>query len=120
MSLIDTPNLSTLEHFLNLASYRQSLVASNLANIDTPGYRTRDIDFRSEMKRAAQDSEGGMALPIARQVPGLMERPDGNNVSVERETMLLGQSQLQFRAAIALLRAEFQNLATAIKEGSAV
>jgi flagellar basal-body rod protein FlgB len=120
MSLIDTPNLSTLEHFLNIASYRQSLVASNLANIDTPGYRTRDIDFRSEMKRAAQEPEDQMEEPIARQVPGLMERPDGNNVSIDRETMLLGQTQLKFRTAIALLRAEFQNLTTAIKEGSAV
>jgi flagellar basal-body rod protein FlgB len=120
MSLIDTPNLSTLEHFLNLASYRQSLVASNLANIDTPGYRTRDIDFRSEMKRVAQDFEGEMEPPIARQVPGLLERPDGNNVSIDRETLLLGRSQLQFRAAVALMRAEFQNLTTAIKEGSAV
>ena len=64
MSLIDTLNLSTLEHFLNIASYRQSLVASNLANIDTPGYRTRDIDFRSEMKRAAQEPEDGMEEPI--------------------------------------------------------
>jgi flagellar basal-body rod protein FlgB len=36
------------EHYLNLLSARQKLVASNIANADTPGYRTKDIDFQRE------------------------------------------------------------------------
>jgi flagellar basal-body rod protein FlgB len=56
--------------------------------------------------------------PVVREVPGLIERPDGNNVSVERETVLLGQTQLQFRAGVQLLRMELGRLRTAIKEGS--
>jgi flagellar basal-body rod protein FlgB len=46
-----------------------------------------------------------------------MERPDGNNVSLERESLLLAQTQLQFRAGVRLLRAEFRLLLTAINEG---
>ena len=37
-----------IEQFMNLVSARQKLVASNIANADTPGYQTKDIDFESE------------------------------------------------------------------------
>jgi len=46
-----------------------------------------------------------------------MERPDGNNVSVERESLLLAQTQLQFRTGVELLRSEFRRLQMAINEG---
>jgi len=61
MSWIDTSSLSELEHYLDLTSYRQQLVANNLANIDTPGYHTRDILFAEEMDRADTSfgEEGG-------------------------------------------------------------
>jgi flagellar basal-body rod protein FlgB len=47
-----------------------------------------------------------------------MQRPDGNNVSLDRESLLLAQTQLQFRLGVELLRQEFQEITTAIKEGS--
>ena len=40
------------EHYMSLLSTRQKLVASNIANVDTPGYKTRDIDFQSEFRNA--------------------------------------------------------------------
>ncbi|HZP00950.1 MAG TPA: flagellar basal body protein [Terriglobia bacterium] len=118
MSWMTTPMLDRLEKYLDLAAFRQTLVASNLANIDTPGYRTQDIDFESEMRRALALQPPLPTQPVVREVPGLIERPDGNNVSVERETVLLGQTQLQFRAGVQLLRMELGRLRTAIKEGS--
>jgi flagellar basal-body rod protein FlgB len=117
MSMIDTPNISILEHYLNLASVRQALISSNLANIDTPGYKTVDIDFGSEMWRAMADP-AGETMPMMEQVQGLIERPDGNNVSVDRESLLLSQTQMQFTAAIQLMRAEFRNITDAISGGS--
>ncbi len=113
MSWMDTPVLRKLERYLDLSSYRQGLIAGNLANIDTPGYRTRDIRFEDELQKAA-----GMP-PLAQAVPGLIERPDGNNVSVDRETMLLAQTQLQFRVGVELLRTQLRRLLTAITEGKA-
>ena len=118
MTWMTTPMLDRLEKYLDLAACRQTLVASNLANIDTPGYRTQDINFESEMRRAEALQGPLPAPPAVREVPGLIERPDGNNVSVERETVLLGQTQLQFRAGVQLLRMELNRLRTAIKEGS--
>lgn len=119
MSAFSNQRLQLLERFLDLAAYRQSLITSNLANVETPGYRTRDVDFRTAMQRAISFgiSTGSHSLPAAREVPGLMERPDGNNVSLERETLLLASTQLQFTTGIQLLRAEFRRLLNAINEG---
>jgi flagellar basal-body rod protein FlgB len=117
MSLIDTPNISILERYLNLAAFRQELISSNIANIDTPGYKTVDIDFQRELSRAMTLPEG-QSMPMVEQVQGLIQRPDGNNVSIDRESLLLSQTQMQFTAAIQLMRAEFQNLNEAINGGT--
>ena len=116
MSWMETPLLQRMERFLDMASLRETLVASNIANVDTPGYRTRDVDFAKEMRKAiaAPDSP---REPVVREIRGLIERPDGNNVSIDRETMLVAQTQLQFQAGIALLKSEFKRLSTAITEG---
>jgi flagellar basal-body rod protein FlgB len=51
------------------------------------------------------------------EVKGLIERPDGNNVSLERETMALAQVQLQYHAGVELLRNEIHMVQSAINEG---
>jgi len=106
-----------LEKFLDVASQRQQLVTANIANVDTPGYRTQDIDFRSELERASTSGTANL-MPVVRSVPGLLERPDGNNVSMEREGLLLAETQMQFGLGVQLLRHEFQQLLMAINEGS--
>lgn len=116
MSLMDTSQIKMLEHYLGLASRRQTVIASNIANIDTPGYRTRDIQFSDELKNALERDSSEVSAPTY-EVPGLIERPDGNNVSLERESLLLGQTQLQFRIGVELLRSQFHNLLNAINEG---
>lgn len=119
-SMTDTPLSQALGHFLDVAVARHAVITSNLANIDTPGYRTRDINFRQELQRASDEGELSYALfsPLKRQVQGLSERPDGNNVSLERESLLLAETQLRFNLGIQLLRDEFHNLSTAINEGA--
>jgi flagellar basal-body rod protein FlgB len=118
MTMMQTPAMRLLERYLNLTEFREQLVASNLANVDTPNYRTVDIDFRAEMQRAMNEPDGAPSNPQVFEVPGLEQRPDGNNVSVDRESMLLGQTQLQFQAAVQLWRSEMSNLITAVSEGS--
>ena len=117
MSWMETPLLQRMERLLDMAALRQTLVSSNIANVDTPGYRTRDIDFEKEMQRALSATPGEGLHPAVREIQGLIERPDGNNVSIDRETMLLAQTQLQFQTGVALLRQEFKRLQTAITEG---
>lgn len=117
MPTIDTAMLKTLGHYLDVTSFRHTLIASNMANIDTPGYRTRDINFRQELRRATGGLEWADVSPAVRQVQGLLERPDGNNVSLERESLLMAETQLRFRTGVELLRSEFRRLSLAINEG---
>jgi flagellar basal-body rod protein FlgB len=117
MNWLETPTVQRLEHYLDLVSFRHELVSSNLANVDTPGYRTQDIDFEEEMRRAEQRLEGDPVAPHVREVKGLIERPDGNNVSLDRETLELAQVQLQYRAGVELLRNEIHLVQSAINEG---
>ena len=117
MSLLNTAQMHLLERFLDLAAERQGLLSSNIANIDTPGYRTRDIDFHGELIRAAQNQEGDATEPFVREVPGLIARPDGNNVSVDREGLLLSQVQLQFSVASELVKEQFKLINIAIDKG---
>ena len=120
MSLLDDPGVSALTRFLDATVVRSELVMSNMANIDTPGYRTRDVDFRQELERAAGAGlEDASLTPAVHLVRGLMERPDGNNVSLERESLLLADTQMRFNLGVQLLRDRFKTLLAAIHEGAA-
>jgi flagellar basal-body rod protein FlgB len=116
MSQIETSRVQILEHFLDLTAHRQGLIASNISNIDTPGFRTRDLDFRQEILKVLQ-APGDKPNPLPQEVKGLMERPDGNNVNLDREGLLLAQTQLQFRMGISLIKDEFHRIQMAIEEG---
>ena len=117
MSWLNSAPLLLLERYLDVTTMRQTLVTTNLANIDTPGYHTRDVDFRGELQRTMNGEDTSLTSPFVLPVRGLIARPDGNNVSVDRESMLLAEVQLQFKAATAVLRSQFAELSTAIREG---
>ena len=118
MNLVETPLMHTLRRALDLTSARQNLVSQNIANIDTPGYKARDIDFRQELQRALADDQLPQTAPAVHEVSGLIERPDGNNVNLDRESLLMAQNQLAFQVDVQLLRAEFNRLQQAINGGS--
>jgi flagellar basal-body rod protein FlgB len=99
-----------LERYMDLLSTRQKLVASNIANVDTPGYHTRDIDFQSEFQSA-------LGAPREMEVPGLATKNDGNNVSMDRESRLLAENALRFQMASNLLRGQIRLVRSAIAEG---
>lgn len=120
MGFIDTPMIQTLTRALDLTALRQRVVSENIANIDTPGYQTRDIDFAGEFQRALNQDESDVASqPVAvHTLRGLEQRPDGNNVSIDRESLLMAQNQLQFQTGVAVLRSEFSRLQLAISGGN--
>ena len=103
----------TLEHYMDLLSARQKVVASNIANADTPGYKTKDIDFQSEFRYAVGN---GAAHSI--EVAGLPVKNDGNNVSLDREARLLTENDMRFNLASNLLRSEVQSMRAALQSGS--
>src|ERR1700680_4373827 len=83
-----------IEQYMDLLSSRQKLVASNIANADTPGYKTKDIDFQFEF-----ESQMANVSPTAVEVSGLKTKNDGNNVDMAREARLLAENALRFRVA---------------------
>jgi flagellar basal-body rod protein FlgB len=56
--------------------------------------------------------------PVVQEVPGLMERPDGNNVSLDREGLLMSETQLQYQIGIQLIKRQFHQILSAINGGS--
>jgi flagellar basal-body rod protein FlgB len=121
-----------LARYLDLSSLELKLTAQNMANIDTPGYRTVGFDFAAEMEHSlgevAQDrrqeaiagskrARSGSGVTVEK-VDGLLERPDGNNVSLDREGMKMAEAQLQFRLGVELLKNEFTGVLDAIHADS--
>ena len=106
------PLAGRLEQYMDLLSARQKLVASNIANADTPGYKTKDIDFQNEFLNAAAE-----IAPHVIEARDLPVRNDGNNVSIDREARLLAENDLRFNIATNLLRGQIRTVREAIQEG---
>src|SRR5258708_5410476 len=98
---------SSQERYLNLLTARQKLVVSNMANADTPGYRTRDIDFQHEFATLAKGESPAIQEPDTLDV-----RNDGNNVSMEREARLLSENAIRFQLVAQMVKGEFRSLRT--------
>jgi flagellar basal-body rod protein FlgB len=113
---ISTRLSDEIARYLDISAAQAKLTAANMANVDTPGYKTAGLDFQGEMRQAIEDiASGDKSHNISVQhVDGLVARPDGNDVSVDRESLNLAEAQLQFRAGIALLRQQYQREMDAI------
>jgi flagellar basal-body rod protein FlgB len=109
-----TAMADALGRYLDLTSTQMKLTASNMANIDTPGFKAKGFDFEQEMTRQMNGNTPFASDPQVSEVDGLVARPDGNNVSMDREGMLLAKTQLQFRMGVELLKHEFSTVMSAI------
>ncbi|HJV22433.1 MAG TPA: flagellar basal body rod protein FlgB [Holophagaceae bacterium] len=131
--------IGLMDASLGLASRRQALIASNLANVDTPQYRTRDFSFEGALKNALAAQEGQHSPSSSLRVTHAMhlgaspslslpptedpirpnyERNDGNDVSLDRENLLLARTQQNYQLSSQFLQSELRRLYTAIREGS--
>ena len=127
--------MGLLERLLDVATRREAVIASNVANLDTPGYKTRDLDFEEAMKVADGDfskralglettdpghlgrsPEAGFA-PYEFEPSGLARRNDLNNVSVDREMLALDATAGRYNTAIELLRKRFALIKYAVMDG---
>jgi flagellar basal-body rod protein FlgB len=135
-ALIHDPTVEAMGRFMTRLSARQQVVSSNIANIDTPGYKTRDVSFYLTMQEILSGSEPARstgradraplpvwsaisAEPEAFEVGGLTSRPDRNNVDIDREMLKLSETSFAYTMATQLLRARFRLISSAIQEGRA-
>jgi flagellar basal-body rod protein FlgB len=98
---------------MDLLSMRQKISASNIANADTPGYKTKDIDFAAELQRATKQ----LGSPTVIEPQGLATKNDGNNVSIDREARLLAENALRFNAAASFMKTQIRLVKSALQEG---
>jgi flagellar basal-body rod protein FlgB len=110
---------SEIARYLDLNTRQIQLTSANMANIDTPGYRAVGMDFEAEMRRVmAADGDAGGIGPRIFEVDGLIVRPDGNDVSMDRESLNLAEAQLKFKTGVALLKGQYSGLMSAIHADS--
>jgi flagellar basal-body rod protein FlgB len=95
----------TLHTALNGLSRRQEVIADNIANVDTPGFRARAVEFEDSLRAAIardamdrDDGSGRVARVVATEVP--TQTPvgaDGNNVDLRKETIAAMQTQYSYQ-----------------------
>lgn len=134
-SLLNQTALPALEQTVGFATRRHSLLASNLANMDTPDYQTRDLsvsDFRSTLKTALQSSSAPGSryetptdvrqanFAKVRDISNQILYHDGSDVSLEHQVTEIAKNQSMHNTAIALMRSQFQTLKAAITESANV
>lgn len=134
--MFDAP---VLEQVVNFTQARHAVLAGNIANLDTPGYRARDLSpaqFQERLKEAITVSHAAAADPAdlggagGAGVPSATEDAfkavadethtlvyhDGTNIDLEHQALELTKNQMQFNLALTLLTSQFHSLEAAISE----
>jgi flagellar basal-body rod protein FlgB len=128
--------LPALEQTAAFSQNRQAILAGNFANLDVPGYKTRDIstsDFQARLREAidvqqnpssgtlpGQPSSDVPAMERVRDVSKQILYHDGSDVSLEEQITEAAKNESLHNIAIALMRSQFQNLEVAVRESVAV
>lgn len=116
---------------LKLRSQRTEVLAANLANADTPGYRARDVDFKSALATAGSPGSGvhlattraghlggtsvnGTAAPELKYRVPLAPSLDGNTVDAQLEQSAFAENTVRYQATLSFLSSKFRGLMTAI------
>jgi flagellar basal-body rod protein FlgB len=108
-----------MERFLDMTAQQEQVVSANMANVDTPKYHAKEASFAQTLLQSTDmDSAAVTAVPgQVRDERGLMDRPDGNNVDLEREGMMLAKAQLQYGMGVQLIKDRFHEELSAINGG---
>jgi flagellar basal-body rod protein FlgB len=122
------------EAALKARSYRQEILASNMANADTPNYKARDVDFAQVLKARLSGQEqhqasqlaleatdaGHIVLPVRMEQPGVLYRTplqpslDGNTVDADTERSHFAQNAMMMQAAIEFFGGSIKSRMSAI------
>jgi len=110
--------LRTQGDALLLRARRQEVIAGNIANADTPGYRAVDFDFARELA-AATRRPGGAAAPLApprlQQIAAAQPSADGNTVDMDAERAKFADNAVRYEAALRALNGQLRTMLDAIK-----
>ena len=121
-------SLGFYENALRLTSQRQQILATNIANSDTPNYKARDFDFKSAMMAAMNATSISSSIEMAQLNPlhldagnlstsnfavlrkSKQNSQDGNTVDIDVERATFTENALRYESAIAFENSEIKNL----------
>ena len=115
-----------LQDLLSWTSKRQQALASNVANLDTPGYRARDYSFESELAGAGiamTTTSPNHLKPVAETTDarvfevGSTAKPNGNNVDIDREMTEITKNGVQYLTLVQYLNHKIRTLRAAVTDG---
>ncbi|MEI2417596.1 flagellar basal body rod protein FlgB [Orrella sp. JC864] len=128
-------DLNFFQQAISLRAQRQEVLASNIANADTPNYKARDFDFAQALRGAMEGSmrlpDTRLALTSARHIPakalspdpqGLMYRVpvqpslDGNTVDMDVERVNFADNTLKYQTSLAVLSGRIRGLMAAMQQ----
>jgi flagellar basal-body rod protein FlgB len=129
-AIIQKTSIPVLKRMLDLSSFRHNLIASNIANVTTPGYRAKSMDFDAELRKAIKPERlqitttnpAHIPLKTSKEAPPEVDQADAtdesngvNSVDIDREMGDLAQNQLVYELASKLAANKFKALKSAIR-----
>ena len=99
---------------LAVRSERMGLLASNIANASTPGFKARDIDFPAAMKAIEQGMNGGVGSAVRFRVSNQTSM-DGNTVELSQEQTAFAENAVQYQTTLAFLNGRISQITRALK-----
>ncbi len=125
--MFDDPIALILEKAVYGSSLRHNAIVNNISNINTPGYKRVDVDFKTSLQAAVNNLQEGKkdeALKTIKQsMPEILNdssssvRIDGNGVDIDSEMTALAENTLEYSVYVKLLAKKFEGLRTVISEG---
>jgi flagellar basal-body rod protein FlgB len=113
LSPISDATSVTLRQALDGLQHRQDAIAANIANLETPGYLARVVDFEDSL-RAASATGDATSFAVNEQRSTAATRLNGNNVNIDNEIMLSSETLMRQRLVIQGLNTKYSLLRTAI------
>ena len=112
------PQVDTYQRAMSLASQRHGLLVENLANVNVPGYKRKDLDFNLTLEQANGKLDSKLKGPgaLGAQDNGSI-RLDGNSVDLESEVMNISETEVRYQALTNMTVNYFTNLKNVIKGG---
>ncbi|MBI1756962.1 MAG: flagellar basal body rod protein FlgB [Fimbriimonas ginsengisoli] len=116
-----SPHLANLQKAMGRATARHSLLTNNLANVNTPGFKRKDVSFDVLLAEQATPGAERMKALAEHEAQAASDRTsiriDGNNVDMEREVMSVAETELRYEALTQMTQNYFGELKSAIREG---
>lgn len=111
--MFDSVSFVAMNSALDGLSMRQRVIADNVANIQTPGYRAKRVTFENALADAVRRGSGAVSPTVARSLEPA--RQDGNNVNLDTETLSNIDTNLRYQLATQAIDGTFSKLRIAMR-----